>query len=87
MKDSINHLMPSFILSDMTITLMPIKIQTSLTIEAKNLIKDSQAYRAEVFTNLLPAQRANILQLNRLLLEATYPQACPKNEPGRVLPK
>ena len=49
-----------------------------LTDEIQELIKTTGAYRNKRFSDLTPEQQYNILLLNRLLLELTYPDLVPK---------
>lgn len=54
-------------------------------IEVQNLIKETQAYRNKPFNTLKIEQQKNIIRLNRLLLEITYPSLSPKGKPTIAL--
>lgn len=44
------------------------------------IIKKTKKYRNISFSELTQAKQNNILRLNRMLLEAIYPEICPKNK-------
>lgn len=46
----------------------------------RRLIGKSKDYRSEGFENLSSLQQKHVLKLNRLMLQATYPETCPDRE-------
>ncbi|MCX5816231.1 MAG: hypothetical protein NTX75_08320 [Proteobacteria bacterium] len=50
-----------------------------LSPEAEKLVYETQNYRQKRFSQLSEAEAKNIIKLNRLILEATYPNICPKS--------
>ncbi|OGC11678.1 hypothetical protein A3K48_04185 [candidate division WOR-1 bacterium RIFOXYA12_FULL_52_29] len=50
-----------------------------------NLLKITQGYRGKPFSSLTAEQQMNILKLNRLLLETTYPGLCPISELKKLI--
>jgi plastocyanin len=55
-----------------------------MTENIKSLIETTENYRWRSFSGLSYLEQEKILRLNRLLIEATYPQISPKNQNGRV---
>jgi hypothetical protein len=54
-----------------------------LTPEIRYLVRATNTYRHKRFEDLSPSQQRNIMLLNRLLLQLTYPDLCPllRNKP------
>ncbi|MCX5812990.1 MAG: hypothetical protein NT178_10660 [Proteobacteria bacterium] len=50
-----------------------------LSLEAEKLVYETQNYRQKRFSQLSESEAKNIVKLNRLILEATYPNICPKS--------
>lgn len=53
--------------------------------EIQNLADLTRSYRNKPFASLTPEQQLNIMKLNRLLLELTYPGLCPISELKRLI--
>lgn len=52
---------------------------------AQKLISQSKNYRSKDFSELSKDQRKSVLKLNRMILEALYPQNCPKIQLMKVV--
>ncbi|MFH1390563.1 MAG: hypothetical protein ABIH56_07595 [Candidatus Margulisiibacteriota bacterium] len=53
--------------------------------EINALLKATRGYRGKPFSSLTAGQQMNIMKLNRLLLEITYPGLCPISELKRLV--
>ncbi len=58
---------------------VPKKPEVRLSEECARLIGNTQESRKKAFADLDEVEKSNIIRLNRLLLEAGYPTACPKS--------